>query len=132
MRELVEEVPGLEKWSLKQLVNPCDPDSTKISPIKVAIMSESLGEFQLGNTVLALTQEHRFGQPPQDICFSLPFEGVQGDSILYSINNDKMALLVGEIGSPEGKMFELPSPAGASQAVIEWVEGLSENICWEA
>ena len=37
VRESVDEVLGLEKWTLKQLVNPADPESTRISPIKVAM-----------------------------------------------------------------------------------------------
>lgn len=132
VRESVDEVPGLEKWTLKQLVNPADPESTRISSIKVAMAWETFGEFWLENTVLAISQEHRFGQPPRPVCFSLPQDGVFGDSIIYSIKNGKMALLAGEIGSPEGRMYQMPSPAGASQAVVEWIEGLSENTCWDA
>jgi len=130
VRELVEEVPSIEKWSLKTLVNPDDPKSIKISPIKLAVMWKTFGEFRLGNEVLAVIQEHRFGQPPQNLCFSLQ-DGVCGDSIIYSINNDKIALLVGEIGSSDGKMYPLPTPIGASKAIIEWLEELAENTYWE-
>ena len=130
VRELVEEVPSLEKWSLKQLVNPDDPKSIKISPMKIAVMWKTFGEFQLGNNVLAVTQEHRMGQPPKHLCFSLQ-DGLCGDSIIYSINNDKIALLAGEIGSSDGKMFPLTTPTGASKAVVEWLEELAENTYWE-
>jgi len=130
VRELVEEVPGLEKWSLKQLLNPDDPESTKTSPIKIAVVWKTFGEFRLEKTILAVTQEHRIGQPPRPIGFSLQMDGVNGDAVLYGINNDKMALLTGKMGSPDGQMFQLPSPAGAPQAVIEWLEKLAENTYW--
>lgn len=130
VREAIEEVPSMEKWSLKQLVNPDDPESTQISPIKLAIVWKTFGEFRLGNQVLAVTQEHRIGQPPQHIGFSLQ-DGTCGNAILYSINNDKMALLDGEVGSSDGQMYTLPSPTGASQAVIEWLEDMAENTYWE-
>ena len=130
VREVIEEVPSMEKWSLKQLVNPDDPKSIKISPIKLAIVWKTFGEFRLGNDVLAVTQEHRIGQPPLHIGFSLQ-DGTCGNAILYSINNDKMYLLAGEVGSSDGKMFTLSSPTGASQAVIEWLEELAENTYWE-
>lgn len=131
VREKVEEVPGLEKWSLKQLLNPEDPNTEKISPIKIAAMSKIFGEFQIGNTILAITQEHRFGQPPLHICFSLQMEGIRGNSIIYAVNNGAMALLDGELGSPDGKMYKLPSSPEASQAVFEWIEKLSDVIYWE-
>lgn len=129
-RESVKEVPGIEKWTLKKIVNPDDPESNSISPIKISSMRKIFGDFQLGDAMLSVTQEHRFGQPPREICFSLELQGIHGDAILYSINNDKMALLSGEIGSPEGRMFELPSKPGDSQAVIEWLEGLSRSTYW--
>ncbi len=66
----------------------------------------------------------------QHIRFSLQ-DGVCGDAIIYSINNDKMALLAGEIGNADGQMFPLASLPGASQAVIEWLEELAENTYWE-
>ncbi|TCI01969.1 hypothetical protein EZV61_15430 [Corallincola luteus] len=131
VREAIEEVPGLEKWSLKQLVNPDDPESIKISPIKIAMAWHTFGEFQLGNLTLGVTQEHRIGQPPQHVGFSLQSGQINGNTILYSRNNGKMAFVVGEIGDESnGQMYELPSPPGASQAVLEWLEDLAENTCW--
>ena len=128
--EDIEEVPGLEKWTLRQLKNQGDTNSTNISPIKVAALTKTFGEIQLGNTTLAVTQEHRFGQSPKPVRFSLPLEGVGGESILHSKNNGNLAILSGEIGSEEGKMFQLPVVVGSSQAVLDWLEELAEKTCW--
>ncbi len=132
LREPIEQVPGLEKWSIKQLINPDDPESIKRSPIKVPVAWLTLGEFQLGNVILGVTQEHRMGQPPLQIGFSLQMGHVYGNALLYSANNGQMALLVGEIGdNPDSRMYPLPSPAGAPAAVIEWLEGLAEQTYWD-
>ncbi len=130
VREPLEEVPGLEKLSLKQLPNPDDPDSTKISPIRIAVAWKTFGEIQVGDFTLGVTQEHRFGQPPQHVCFSLQMGQVFSNTILYGVKNGRMAVVVGEIGDEDGTMYELPSQAGESLAVIEWLENLSENTYW--
>ncbi len=130
-RTPVEEMAGLEKWELVALPNPADPDSTQVSPIKIASATKTFGEFQLGNAILGLSQDHRFGQPPGPIQFSLPRNGLMGDAIVYFSQHGKLFFLVGELGSEDGKLYELPFPEGAAEALQAWVDEMSQCLFWE-
>ena len=130
VREDVKEVADVEKWYLKQRINPDDPDSSKISQIQVSTSTKILGEFQLAHISLVIVQEHIFGQPPKHVRFALMPEGIIGDALIRGKKSGNLLLLVGELGTEEGRLFQPPMAKGVDLAVLDWIESLSKTTYW--
>ncbi len=132
VRTPVEELPGYEQWSLKQLENPLASGENNASEMEVAVSWETFGSFRIGKYILDVTKQHTFDTSSDGIGFSMSLQGIFGGSVVYNNILGQLFFLIGELGSTEGRIYPIPTPKGAPEAFFKWVEELSENTYWDS